>query len=229
MDGVAWTTPIWYASGVVATGRDRQLSYVLGYDTTTGRDGPTRLATGRAPNMNEIVLDELGATQLGVRLGDSVTVLGAPHTLVGLSTGQTSITNTIAFLAAADFTRLAPRPASYLLVGARPGVSAPTLAGRLAAALPDTTVQTRDAFFRRSASWRVDLLVRFSLSPVGQTRRGRTARLGVAVGLTVRRGCYWLCRYRRVQADRPRRSGPVGPAAIGWSSQGGEHDPGRAA
>lgn len=144
--GVAWVAPIWYASGVVATDTGRQLSYVIGYDPATGRGGPTRLVAGHAPADGEVVLDELGADQIGVRIGDPVTVLGAPHTVVGVSTGQTSITNTTAFVTAGDFTRLAPRPASYLLVGARPGVDPARLADRLAAALPATTVQTRTEF-----------------------------------------------------------------------------------
>ncbi|HEX6758601.1 MAG TPA: ABC transporter permease [Propionibacteriaceae bacterium] len=143
---VDWVAPIWYASGVVATDTGRQLSYVIGYDAATGRGGPTRLVAGRNPTDGEVVLDELGAQQIGVRLGDRVTVLGTTHTVAGLSTGQTSITNTLAFVTAADFTRLAPRPASYLLVGARPGIDPATLADRLASALPTTTVQTRTEF-----------------------------------------------------------------------------------
>jgi putative ABC transport system permease protein len=144
--GVAWVAPIWYASGVVATDTGRQLSYVIGYDPATGQGGPSQLVAGRSPTDGEVVLDELGARQIGVRLGDRVTVLGTTHTVAGLSTGQTSITNTLAFVTAADFTRLAPRPASYLLVGAQPGVDPVTLADRLAAVLPTTTVQTRTEF-----------------------------------------------------------------------------------
>ncbi len=75
--------PIWYASGVVATDTGRQLSYVIGYDPATGRGGPTRLVAGRTPAEGEVVLDELGAGQIGVRIGDSVTLLGAPHIVVG--------------------------------------------------------------------------------------------------------------------------------------------------
>ncbi|RZU53209.1 putative ABC transport system permease protein [Krasilnikovia cinnamomea] len=149
--GVAWVAPIWYASGVVAADTGRQLSYVIGYEAATGRGGPTRLVAGRAPGDGEVALDELGADQIGVGLGATVTVLGAPHTVVGLSTGQTSITNTLAFVTAADFTRLAPRPPSYLLVRAQPGVAQAALAARLAAALPATTVQTRDEFVASEA------------------------------------------------------------------------------
>jgi putative ABC transport system permease protein len=52
----------------------------------------------------------------------------------------------MAYVTEGDFTGLAPRPASYLLVGAQPGTDAPTLAARLSAALPGATVQTRAEF-----------------------------------------------------------------------------------
>lgn len=155
--GVAWIAPIFYASGVVTGTSGRQLTYVIGYDTATGRGGPTRLLAGRPPADAEVVLDQLGARQIGAHLGDQVTVLGATHTVVGLSTGDTSITNTLVFLSAADFTRLAPRPASYLLVGAQPGLTPATLSTRLAAALPDTTVQTRAQFVDSEARLVTDM------------------------------------------------------------------------
>jgi putative ABC transport system permease protein len=67
--GVAWAAPIAFASGSVAGPQGRQLSYLIGYDTRTGRGGPTRLVAGRTPAAGEAVLDEQAAKQLGVHRG----------------------------------------------------------------------------------------------------------------------------------------------------------------
>jgi putative ABC transport system permease protein len=145
--GVEWVSPIGLASGSVAGPRGRQLTYLIGYDPTGGHGGPATLAAGRAPRAGEAVLDEQAADTLGVRLGDTVTVLGAPLRVVGLSAGGSSITNTTVFTAAGDFARIrGGAPVSYVLVGAQRGLTPDLLARRVRAALPGTTVQTREQF-----------------------------------------------------------------------------------
>ena len=59
--GVSWAAPIAFASGSVAGPQGRQLSYLIGYDTRTGRGGPPTLAAGRIPGAGEAVLDEQAA------------------------------------------------------------------------------------------------------------------------------------------------------------------------
>ncbi|TQJ49298.1 ABC transporter permease [Phycicoccus sp. SLBN-51] len=145
--GVAWASPIGLASGSVAGPRGRQLTYLIGYDTSSRHGGPPTLATGRAPGAGEAVLDEQAADTLGVRLGDPVTVLGARLRVVGLSAGGSSITNTTVFTTAADFARIrGGTPLSYVLVGARHDVTPQALASRVRAAVPEATVQTREEF-----------------------------------------------------------------------------------
>lgn len=144
--GVTWVAPIGFASGSVAGPAGRQPSYLIGYDTGTGRGGPTRLVAGRAPGPGEAVLDEQAADQLGVALGKEVTVLGAPLRAVGLSTGGTSITNTTVFVDAAEFARIRGPVVSYVLVGTDRAVEPQVVAERLAEELPDATVQTRSEF-----------------------------------------------------------------------------------
>jgi putative ABC transport system permease protein len=56
--GVAWVSPIGFASGSVSGPRGRQLSYLIGYDTSTGRGGPAELVTGRGPRVGEAIVDE---------------------------------------------------------------------------------------------------------------------------------------------------------------------------
>ena len=135
--GVAWTGAIRFATGVVS-GPDgtRHLAYVIGYDTGTNRSGPSRLTTGRSPGHGEGVLDRLGAEQLGVAVGDDVTVAGTPVRIVGLSEGGTSITNTTLFVRLDDMAAVQPDFVSYVFVGAAPGTSPNALRDQIAIALP---------------------------------------------------------------------------------------------
>lgn len=142
--GVAWVSPIGFASGSVAGPQGRQLSYLIGYDTGTGRGGPTEIVTGRAPEAGEAVVDELAAESLGVGLGDTVTVLGARLQVVGLSTGGSSITNTTVFVAQPEFAKIRGALPAYLLVGTDPDADASTVADRIRQSVPTVTVQTRE-------------------------------------------------------------------------------------
>lgn len=144
--GVAWAAPIGFTSGSVIGPEGRQLTYLIGYDTATGHGGPTSLVAGRAPGAGEAVLDEQAAHQLGLAVGDRVTVLGTPVRVVGLSSGGTSITNTTVFVSEAEFARIRDDRVSYVLVGAEEGVDAGTVADRISAAVPSVTVQTRQEF-----------------------------------------------------------------------------------
>jgi putative ABC transport system permease protein len=146
VDGVAWTENLRYTTGVVAKGDADIITYVFGYDPTEGNAGPRTFAEGRAPGPGEVVVDRGAATDLGIHLGDQVNVLGRTFTVSGVSTNGTNLVNTTVFIARDDFTAIRGPGVNYVLVGAQPGVSADALSSRLAAALPDTTVQTRAAF-----------------------------------------------------------------------------------
>jgi putative ABC transport system permease protein len=144
--GVAWVSPIGYTSGAVGGPTGRQLTYLIGYDTDTGRGGPGKLALGRAPGVGEAVVDKLAADQLGLGIGSTATVLGVPLRVSGLSSGGTSITNTTVYVSLTQFNAQRGPTVSYLLVGADRSVPPDVLAGRLAGALPGTTAQTREQF-----------------------------------------------------------------------------------
>ena len=153
VDGVAWAEGIRYTTtAVVGPGGRQQLSYVIGYETATGRGGPQRLIKGRPPSGGEIVLERLGAKRLGVGIGDTVTVLDARFRVSGISRGGTTIVNSIAFIPTADFAARRGDTLAYVLVGAEPGVGTGELARRVAAAAPDTTVMTRQRFASEEAS-----------------------------------------------------------------------------
>ena len=145
-EGVQWAAPISLSTGIVANGRGRQLSYVIGYDTASGRGGPHRMVSGRAPREGEALLDEIAADQLGVGLGDTVQVMGFPLRVSGLARGGTSIVNTTTFVSAQQFVRMRGTTLSYLLVKAARGISDTKLAQSLRTTLPGATVQTRAQF-----------------------------------------------------------------------------------
>ena len=151
--GVAWAEGIRYTTtALVGVGGRQQLSYVIGYDTATGQGGPQRLAAGRAPRSGEIVVERIAATRMDVHVGDTIAVFGDTFRVSGLSRGGTTIASSIAFITNADFAAHRGAAVTYVLVGARPGVSAARLAERIAAALPDDTVQTRGRFAHEEAT-----------------------------------------------------------------------------
>jgi len=155
VDGVAWAEGLRYTTSIVESTDERQLTaYVFGYDTGTGRGGPRHLPAGRPPGRGEVLVDEVAADELGVEVGDAVSIVGAPAPLrvSGLSTNGTNIVNTTVFIPTQAFARLRGDTFTYVLAGADPDVDADTLRERVAHALPDTTVQTRAEFARQEAN-----------------------------------------------------------------------------
>lgn len=152
VDGVAWAEPLRYSTSIVDTGDGQRLSYVLGYDIPTGRGGPRNLTAGQPPGAAEVLVDEVAAEELGIHLGDTVTVMGEPFQVSGISTGGTNIVNTSVFIRNEDFARLHGDSVAYVLVGAAPGVAPDELVTQLEAALPGTTAQTRAEFARQESN-----------------------------------------------------------------------------
>lgn len=152
VDGVAWAEGLRYTTSTVDAGNDSLLTYVLGYDTTTGRGGPRRISTGRPPGPGQALVDSVAADELGVTVGDTVTILGKPFVISGLSTGGTYIANTTVFITTEDFARLRGPTYAYILVGARDDTPPEVLTQRLTDVLPDTTVMRRDEFAHEEAN-----------------------------------------------------------------------------
>lgn len=151
--GVAWAEGIRFTTTfLVGPDQRQQLSYVIGYDTSTGHAGPQSLDSGRAPGAGEITLERVAADRLGVGRGDTVQVFGAPFVISGIFTGGTTIVNSTAFIRTEDFARFRGDSYAYVLAGADQGVSGEQLGGRVARALLNTTVQTRDEFVQQESS-----------------------------------------------------------------------------
>ena len=149
--GVAWAAPIAFASGSVAGPQGRQLTYLIGYDTQTGRGGPSTLTAGRLPGASEAIIDEQAADRLGIALGDRFTVMGMPVRAVGFSTGGSSITNTTVFVDLAEFARIHDERVSYVLAGIDADADPNTVIDRIQAEVDGVTVQSREQFAESEA------------------------------------------------------------------------------
>lgn len=149
--GVAWAEGLRYTTSTVDVGNDSLLTYVLGYDTTTGRGGPRHITRGKPPSAGQALVDNVAADELRVTIGDTITVLSRPFIISGLSTDGTYIANTTVFITTEDFAALRGPTYAYILVGARAGTPADVLRKRLADALPQTTVMSREEFAREEA------------------------------------------------------------------------------
>ena len=147
--GVATVTPVLYLTNVVVSGENRHLAYVIGLPPNAAAGAPWRIVAGKAlPGPREVIIDRGVAEQSGVRLGDTVEILGADFTVAGLSEGTANLTNSVAFIVRADFARLRGEAAtaSYVLVTVAPGESPDVVARRIEALVHDVTAQTRREF-----------------------------------------------------------------------------------
>lgn len=150
--GVETATPILYVTTLLTMGRERYLAYVFGVPRDTSMGKPWRVVAGTAsPAAGGIVVDRGLAEEAGIGIGDQVSTLGSTFTVVGLSVGTTTITNTSAFITIDDFARLrgTTDTVSYVLVKVRPGESPDAVASRIEAQVGGVTAQSRQAFARQ--------------------------------------------------------------------------------
>ncbi|MBM4408890.1 MAG: ABC transporter permease [Chloroflexi bacterium] len=148
VDVVASVTPLLYVTGRVEFGAQRNLAYIIGLPPDAAAGRPWQIARGTdLPGPGEAVVDRVLAEQAGIDLGGRVTILGLPLTVVGLSENTITITNSIAFVAFADFAAVRPGDAvSFVLVQVLPGASAEDVAAVIEGTVGGVTAQTRSAF-----------------------------------------------------------------------------------
>lgn len=157
VQGVQSVTPIMYIAGMIESGKERNLAYIIGLPRDPVMGKPWRVVEGVAvPAPGEIVLDRAVAAQSGLRLGDTVKVLGQQLKIAGLSEGTVSITNSVAFIAMEDFERMrgasgqaganGAQAVSFVLARAALGISPDALATRIEAQVAGVTVQSSAKF-----------------------------------------------------------------------------------
>ncbi|MBF6596175.1 MAG: ABC transporter permease [Thermaceae bacterium] len=158
VQGVQSVTPIMYVAGMVDTGKERNLAYIVGLPPDPAMGKAWRVVEGAAaPAPGAIVLDRAVAAQSGLRLGDTVKVLGRQLRIAGLSEGTVSITNSVAFITMDDFERMRgasgesvrTQAVSFVLVKAAPGEEPDALAERIEVEVEGVTAQSSEAFARQ--------------------------------------------------------------------------------
>jgi putative ABC transport system permease protein len=116
--GVEQVTPILSQFVILELHEKKQPAYMVGYDPTLG-GGPWQLVAGREPRAKkEMVFDRVLADRHGLRVGDTVEVMGQDFTIVGLSSGTTSWMTSFFFVRKQDAEKLLlnPEATSFLLL-----------------------------------------------------------------------------------------------------------------
>jgi putative ABC transport system permease protein len=146
---VASVTPVLYASDVMRLGTTRSSVYAIGLPPDAAAGRPWRIAAGAAiPAPGGAVIDRRAAKAAGLGLGDSVTLLGRPFRIDGLSGGTAALTGGVAIVTLGEFAALrgGDQTVSFLFVRVVPGASAGAIAERIEASVEGITVQTRQQF-----------------------------------------------------------------------------------
>ncbi len=146
--GVEEAVPILYAEDMLEAKGKRYISYVFGVPAGTSMGGPWRLIEGSPePGPGEVVIDRAIARQAGVGVGDSMLVLGQEMTVSGLTTGTSSIANSVSFVNMGDFSRVRGESViSFVLVRVADGESDEGVASSIRQRVDGVTVQTREEF-----------------------------------------------------------------------------------
>jgi putative ABC transport system permease protein len=123
--------------------------------------GPWALASGRAVDRRgEAVVDGQLAADLGLVLGDEVTVLGQPFTVVGLSAETSAIAGKLFFVALDDLRAITGTEDqfSFILLQVEPGVDPESIVA-IVNAIPGLNAMTRDTLSSNDRRLLRDLFV----------------------------------------------------------------------
>jgi putative ABC transport system permease protein len=144
---VADAVPILYASNLIEVGGKQSFSYIVGIPPGAERGGPWAMRVGVAiPGPGEVVLPEVMVRAEGLTIGDQVTILDRPFTVVGLSEGTFSLANSVTFVAYEDMEDILAMPgtASYFLVRGAEGIAPQDLSAAVQSALPGVHAMLRE-------------------------------------------------------------------------------------
>ncbi|MDP3047480.1 MAG: ABC transporter permease [Chloroflexota bacterium] len=149
--GVESATPILYVTNMVVVGAERNLAYIIGLPDEARIGGAWQIVEGApayAPKAKEAIIDRGVAAKSGVTLGIKVKIMGEEFTVSGLSQGTANLTNSVAFIAMSDFSRLRGDSStiSFLLVKVEPGESPAAVATRIEVRVKNVTALPRTAF-----------------------------------------------------------------------------------
>jgi ABC-type lipoprotein release transport system permease subunit len=125
---------ILYLNGPVKIGGKDWFSYIMGISPEYQRAGPWEMAQGKAiPESGEAVIPEVISQLTGVQIGDEITLIDRPLRVTGLTRGTFSMASSVVFVSHEDLGDLVEGSDqfSYIMVYAKPGVSAQSLVERI--------------------------------------------------------------------------------------------------
>jgi putative ABC transport system permease protein len=147
--GVQEAMPVLYATDMIQAKGNAYVAYVFGLPRNASFGRPWGITEGTAmPGPGEVIIDHAIAASAGLRVGDRVGVLGREMTIAGLTSGTSSLMNSLAFVTFDDFAEAhgQGKVISFVLVKVKPGESPTAVAARIRQNVPGVTVQTRQQF-----------------------------------------------------------------------------------
>ena len=147
--GVAGAVGVLYTSDILQANGKENIAYVFGVPQNAALGAPWNITEGVSqPGPGEIIIDHAIAKQLGVGLGDKVTAIGQQMTLVGLTSGTSSVVSAVSFVRFEDFAAMrgGGQVASYVLVEVSAGESVAAVRDRIAQGVSGVTAQTKQQF-----------------------------------------------------------------------------------
>jgi len=132
--GVKDVSAILYLNGPVKIGGKDWFSYIMGISPEHKRTGPWDIAKGKAiPEPGEAVIPEVISKLAGIQIGEEIKMIDRKLRVVGLTRGTFSMASSVVFVSHKDLGELLEGrdQFSYIMVYAKPGVSAQTLVERI--------------------------------------------------------------------------------------------------
>jgi putative ABC transport system permease protein len=149
VEGAAQVDAILYMSTLIEAGDRGWFSYIVGVERRGQLGGPWAMTAGSDEvQPGEAIVPSVLARLSNVGLGDRISVAGSIFRITGLSEGTFSMGNPVTFVNSLDLASILTLAGydSYILVKARPGVSAEVLAAQVRAHVEDVEVLTAREF-----------------------------------------------------------------------------------
>ena len=147
--GVEEAIPILYSTDMIQAKDSEHVAYVFGLPRDATFGGPWKIVDGAArAGPGEVIIDHSIAASAGLRVGDRVTVLGQELEIAGLTSGTSSLVNSVAFVTMDDFARARGQNQviSFVLVKVAADESPSGVAARIGQNVDGVTVQTSQQF-----------------------------------------------------------------------------------
>lgn len=170
--GVKKVTPILYLSSAIEAGGSNWFSFVVGLEAGDPRAGPWKHAGGaQLPAAGTAIVPDIFASDAGLKIGDTVRIIGRDFTISGFSSETFSMANSVTYVTLADLADAMSSLGivSYMLVDADAGVAPQELAARIMDEVEGVNVLPRDDFIRRdySIAYQMGLEIVWMMTVIG--------------------------------------------------------------